>query len=131
MPSTNITSQLLKWTADQRNLTIFTAILVAVPTAFAFRARFGDGAFAGSFLLLITLAVSVPTAYDRYWPRYTRLWKAVAWVLVACAVVAVEFTVLYVLGTEMLELVPLHAAISAFLVTDLGNFAWLAVWKSQ
>jgi len=126
MPSTSAVSGVFDRATTQRNLTIFVAILVAVPTAYAFQTIVAGGASVGDFLLLVTLAVGVPTAYDERWPRYNRTWKAVAWVVVACAVVAVEFAALYLVGTEYVGLDPAYASIGAFLVTDLGNLAWLS-----
>lgn len=126
MPSTGAVPRIYAWLTAQRNLTVFVAILVAIPTAYAFHSLVGVGRLSGDFLLLLTLAVGVPTAYDDYWPRYDRTWKAVAWVLAACAVATAEFTGLYLLGREAIGLSPLFASIGAFLVTDLGNLAWLS-----
>lgn len=125
MPSTRA-ARLSAWLTAQRNVTIFAAILIALPVAYAFHAAVGGGP--GDFLLLMTLAVGVPTAYDDYWPRYDRTWQAVGWVVLACAVVTVEFTGLYLAGTA-LGLGPFPAAIGAFLPTSLGNLAWLARWR--
>ncbi|MFB6159675.1 MAG: hypothetical protein ABEJ61_00685 [Haloferacaceae archaeon] len=126
MPSTSATARLFERATTQRNLTIAAAVLLALPGAYAFRATVGGGD-AGSFLLLVTLAVGVPTAYEEYWPRYDRSRTAVAWVLGACAVATAEFTGLYLLGTDALGLAPTTASVGAFLLTDLGNLAWLAV----
>ncbi|MFA9516904.1 hypothetical protein ACERIT_06760 [Halopenitus sp. H-Gu1] len=127
MPSTNTVSRIYNWATTQRNLTIFVAILIAVPTAYAFQSMVSGGGSAGDFLLLMTLAVGVPTAYDEYWPRYTQTWKAIAWVLTACLVVTIEFVGLYLVGTEYVGVSPFYASIGAFLITDLGNLAWLSV----
>lgn len=131
MPSTSTRNGLAGRMATQRNLTILVAILVAVPAAYGFRTAFGGDGIGASFLLLMTLAVGVPTAYDDYWPQYDRAWLAVAWVLVACVVATAEFVGLYLLGTEVLGLSPLVASVGAFLVTDLGNLAWLAARKRR
>jgi hypothetical protein len=124
MPSASVLAGVRERIATQRNGTIVAAILVAVPTSYAFGATIGGDV--GNFLLLVTLAVGVPTAYDEYWPRYDRTWKAVAWVLVACGVTAVEFSGLYVAGRAVFALSPTPAAVGAFLVVGLGNLAWLA-----
>ncbi|AZH26202.1 hypothetical protein [Haloplanus aerogenes] len=125
MPSTNRLAGVYAWVTDQRQVTILVAILVALPTAYAFHATFGGDTTGGGFLLLMTLAVGVPTAYDTHWPAYDRTWQAVGWVFAACVVATVEFVGLYLVGTA-LGLAPIPAAIGAFLVTYLGTFAWLA-----
>lgn len=45
--------------------------------------------------------------------------------MAACAVATIEFTSLYLTGTTFLNFSSLLASTGAFLVTDLGNFAWL------
>ncbi len=131
MPSTNIVTELSEWATTQRNLTIITSIIVAVPVASAFHLMTGSSSQAGGFLLLMTLAVGVPSAYDEYWPQYDRTWKAIAWVLIAATVVTVEFVSFYFLGSDVLKLSAFYAAVGAFLVTDLGNLAWLIVRQNQ
>lgn len=126
MPSTSTVSRAYDWATTQRNLTILVAILVAVPTAYAFQSTIG-GESAGNFLLLVTLAVGVPTAYEEYWPHYDQTWKAIVWIVVACAVVTVEFVGLYLVGMEYVRLSSLRVSIGAFLVTDIGNLVWLSV----
>jgi hypothetical protein len=69
----------------------------------------------------------VPTVYDEYWPHYDQTWKAITWVIVACIVATIEFGSLYIVGTEYVSLPPLYASIVAFLITDLGDLAWLSV----
>ena len=131
MPSTSTSSHIPAWMRTQRNLTILVAILVAVPIAYGFRVVVSSADFGGSFLLLMTLAVGVPTAYDEYWPKYDRIRNTVAWVVAACLVVTTEFTGLYLIGTELGTLSRSHGAIGAFLITDFGNLAWLSVRKRQ
>lgn len=131
MPSNSTSSRVPNWMTTQRNLTILVAILVAVPIAYGFRVGVSGADFGGSFLLLMSLAVGVPTAYDEYWPKYDRSWTAVAWVVAACIVVTTEFTGLYLIGTELGNLSPLRGSIGAFLITDLGNYAWLSVRKRR
>ncbi|MFC7174428.1 hypothetical protein ACFQL0_15900 [Haloplanus litoreus] len=113
------------WATSQRNLTIFVSIFAAFPLSRIPINSFRE-CISGSFLLLVTLAVGVPTAYDEYWPQYDQTWKAIGWILLACAVVTIEFIGLYIVGTEYLDLTPLYASAGAFLVTDLGNLAWLS-----
>jgi len=127
MPSTNSSSNMPDWLTTQRNLTIIVAILVAVPIAYGFRVMGSSADYEGSFLLLMTLAVGVPTAYDEYWPKYDKIWNAVAWVFAACIVATMEFISLYLVGTEFGDLSPFLASIGAFLITNLGNLAWLSV----
>ncbi len=125
MPSTSSTSRFREWATSQRNLTIFTAILVALPAAYAFQATVGGRAMGGDFLLLVTLAVGVPTAYDNYWPAYDQTWTAVLWVLAACAVATGVYVGVFLLGTDVVGLAPFPSAIGAFLVTDLGGLGLL------
>jgi hypothetical protein len=115
----------------QRNLTILVAILVSVPIAYGFRAVVGGADFGGSFLLLMTLAVGVPTAYDEFWPKYDRTWDAIIWVVAACIVATTEFTGLYLMGTGLGNLSPFLGSTGAFLITHLGNIAWLSVRNRQ
>jgi hypothetical protein len=131
MSSTGVASKVYGRVTTQRNLTIFASILVAVPTAYAFQTQVARDEFAANFLLLMTLPVGIPSAYDEYWPQYDRTWEAIVWVFVAAAVVTVEFTGLSLLGSSVLDVAPLHAAIGALLVTDLGNLAWLAVRQNR
>jgi hypothetical protein len=131
MPSTSMSSNVPDWMTTQRNLTILVAILVAVPIAYGFRVMVSGADFGGSFLLLMTLAVGVPSAYDEYWPKYDRIWDAIVWVVAACVVATTEFIGLYLVGTELGNLSPFPASIGAFLITDLGNLALLSVRKRQ
>jgi hypothetical protein len=80
----------------------------------------------GSFLLLLTIGVVVPTLYDEYWPQYDRTWKAVSWIVGASAVASGGFIGLYWIGTELFGLLPLLASTGAFLVTMGGGIALLA-----
>ena len=100
----------------QRNVAIYAAILVAVPAAYAFHTAFD--ASGGDFLLLLTLAVGVPTAYNDNWPAHDRTWKTVAWVVVACTVAIATFAALFLAGTDLLALAPFPASVGAFLVTS-------------
>ncbi|WP_276270552.1 hypothetical protein [Haloarcula litorea] len=125
MPSETRLDALAARVLTQRNAVIATAIAVAIPAAYAFYTLFGDGS--GDFLLLMTLAVGVPTAYDGYWPQYDRAWKAVAWTLAACAVAGIEFAGLYVLGHVELRRSPFVAAVGAFLATWGLNLGWLVL----
>lgn len=127
VPSTSFGSRITDWVTSQRNLTIFVAILAAVPLSYAFQSIVSERASAGSFLLLVTLAVGVPTTYDEHWPHYDETWKAVVWILLACLVATVEFVGLYIVGTAYVGLSPLYASTGAFLLTGLGNVVWISV----
>ena len=102
----------------QRNVVIYAAVLVAVPAAYGFHVVF-SGQEAG-FLLLVTLGVGVPTAYNSYWPTYDRLWKTVVWVVGAAALSAAAFAGLFVAGTDLFALSAFPASASAFVVTAVG-----------
>ncbi len=108
----------------QRNITIIVAIVFAIPVSFLFQAIVSGTA--GSVLLLLTVGVSVPKAYDEYWPAYKQTWKAVLWVGSAAALTTVEFSGLFLLGSEVATMSPSLSAGVAFLGVHLGNWAWLA-----
>lgn len=59
----------------QQNAVILTAICFAIPIAYGFHIELGGSA--GDFLLLMTLATGIPMAYDGYWPKYSKTWKAI------------------------------------------------------
>jgi hypothetical protein len=124
MSSSKPTPNVLDRATSQRNVSIYTAIAVAAPTAYAFNIAF---TYEGSFLLLMTLAVGVPTAYDDYGPAYDRTLGTVGWVLVACGVAAAEFVGFFVIATESLALSPFIGGIVAFLGTWLLNLSALVV----
>lgn len=114
--------------ASQRNVTILTAIAVALPAAYWFHTAFGDGP--GDFLLLMAVAVGVPTAADLYGPDHGRLWRAVATTAVASVAVGAAFVGVYVLGTGPLSLSPFVASVMAFLVAELGPLAALRAFRT-
>ena len=101
MPSTSESLGITAWMTTRRNLTILTAILVGVPTAY------------------------------EYWSKYDPARTAVAWTVTACVVATVEFTGFYLVGVELLGRSPLFASVGAFPVTELGNLSWLAVRNRQ
>jgi hypothetical protein len=129
MPSTSTTGKVTDWMTAQQNVTVFTAILVALPLLYAFNSTVSDSS--GSFLFLITLAVVVPTAYNELWSRYEQTWKAIGWVVVGCTVAAVEFTGIYLVSIEVGAPSSLIASTAAFLVTALGNIVWLTLRKRR
>lgn len=126
MASADMTSTVYRWATTQRNLTIFVSILIAIPMVYVFQSQIIESEFAASFFLLATLAVGVPSAYDEYWPQYSQTWKAIVWVLVAAVIATIEFTGLYLLGIEFVDLSPTVTAVCAFFVTDLGSLVLLS-----
>ncbi|MFB6123620.1 MAG: hypothetical protein ABEJ78_09200 [Haloferacaceae archaeon] len=126
MPSTRA-ARLSDWLTAPRNVAVFTAILVAVPTSYAFASTVGGG---GDFLLLLTLAVGVPQAYVEYWPVDESAWRAAAWVVVACAVATAGFVAVFLAGRRLASLSPLYASVAAFLVVDVGGLAALS-WRRR
>ena len=121
MPSTSMLNRSLTWLTAQRNIVIFVSILVAVPTAYGFQATVGRGEQATGFLLLMMLAVGVPTTYNDQWPVYDRTWKAIGWVLVASVMVLVQFGAIYAIGTMVIGLSTFASAVGAFLITSVGD----------
>jgi hypothetical protein len=123
MPSTNVVRRIREWLWTQRNLTVSIAILLALSCTYGFGVVFDPD---GSFLLLLTIGVVVPTLYDEYWPPYDRTWKAACWVVVASTVASGTFTSLYWIGSELFGLSSLLASTGAFVLTTVGGIALLA-----
>lgn len=121
MPSYKIMNRISKSVTSQRNIVIYVSILIAVPTAYGFQATIGNGEQATGFLLLLMLAVGVPTTYNDLWPTYDRTLKAIGWVLGASVAVILQFGALYVIGTIVVNVSPFAAAVGAFLITSIGN----------
>lgn len=111
MPSTN--PPLRERWLTPRNVTILTAIAVALPAAYLFhtsvRAEQAD------FLLLLALGVGVPTALEGF---VGSLREAVRLSLGACAVIAALFTGVYFATRSVAGEFP--AAVVAFVVSYLG-----------
>ncbi|AQL41897.1 hypothetical protein BV210_03835 [Halorientalis sp. IM1011] len=131
MPSSSTDTRSSLWdrATAQRNVVIYVAILVAVPTAYGFHTLVD--AAAGDFLLLMTLATGVPMTYNNYWPAYDRTWKAVGWVLVTCTLATGVFTGLYLAGTDLLAVAPFPASAGAFAVTFLGVHGIGYLWHGR
>ncbi|WP_152041191.1 hypothetical protein [Salinigranum salinum] len=123
MPSTTVLTRIRQRFWTQRNLTVSVAIFLALCVTYGFGVVFDPD---GSFLLLLTIGVVVPTLYDEYWPPYDRMWKAVCWIVVASAVASGAFSSLYWIGTELFGLSPLLASTGAFLLTMGGGIVLLA-----
>jgi len=125
MTATSRLDSLRQRATTTRNVTIYVAILIAVPTAYAFHVW--SGTEGGDFLLLMMLAIGVPTAFDEYKTAVEDHWRAVAWVLGACLIVTIEYTGVYVIGTETLSLSAFWASLGAFLLVWAMNHAYLVV----
>jgi hypothetical protein len=122
MPSSDVITRLRDRLWTQRNLTISVAIVVGLLVTYGFSVVFDPD---GSFLLLLTVGVVVPTLYDEYWSPYDQAWKAVGWVVGASAVASGAFASLYWVGSELVGLSPLAASVGAFLLTTIGGVAVL------
>lgn len=122
MPSSDVVTRLRDRLWTKRNLTISTAIGIGLLVSYGFSLAFGSD---GSFLLLLTVGVVVPTLYDEYWPPYNQASKAVGWIVGVSAVASGAFVSLYWVGTERAGLSPLLASTAAFLLTTIGGIAVL------
>ncbi|WP_380676576.1 hypothetical protein [Salinigranum sp. GCM10025319] len=122
MPSSTVVTRLRDRLWTHRNLTIATAIVVGLLVTSGFSVAFDPD---GSFLLLLTVGVVVPTLYDEYWPQYDQGWKAVGWIVGASVVASGAFVSLYWVGTELAGLSPLLASVGAFVLTTVGGIAVL------
>lgn len=129
MPATSTRSRIREWATTQRTITTLTAIIVAIPVANVFQSNTDD--IAGSFFLLTALAVGIPAAYEDHWAEYDRTWKAVAWILVACALTTIVFTALYVAGTAIAGAPSFLVVIGAFLLVYFGTPILLSVSQPQ
>jgi ABC-type sugar transport system substrate-binding protein len=122
MPSSDVATRLRERLWTQRNLTVSTAIVAGLLVTYGFGVAFSPD---GSFLLLLTVGVVVPTLYDEYWPPYDQAWKAVGWVVGASAVASGVFVSLYWVGSEVVGLSSLAASVGPFLLTTIGGIAVL------
>jgi hypothetical protein len=125
MPASNPSTGLRERAMTRRNLTILVAIVVAVPTAYAFHVW--SGAEGGDFLLLMLLGVGVPTAFDEFKQGVTDTLPAVGWILGASLVVTIEYAGLYVIGTETLGVSSFRASVGTFLLVWAMNHSYLVV----
>jgi hypothetical protein len=123
VPST--VSRLVARATARRNLTIYAAILAGVLAAGVVERGIPGADWPAPFLLLVTLAVGVPTAHDEYGPTHDRTSQAVAWVLAGCVVAAVEFVAVYLAAGVVAGLSVTPAAVVAFLATAGVNLWWL------
>lgn len=122
MPSSSFVTRLRDRLWTQRNLTITTAIVGGILVTYGFSVMFDPD---GSFLLLLTVGVVVPTLYDEYWSPYDQAWKAVGWIVGVSAVASGAFVSLYWVGSEVVRLSPLLASVATFLLTTIGGIAVL------
>lgn len=124
MPSTEPSSRLRQRVTSTRNVTIATAIAVALPAAYAFHSQLpGDQS---GFLLLFAVAVGVPNAFDGYGPDFESRWNCVFATLWVSSAVVVAYVGSFVAGVDVLSVSPFLASILAFLVGLLGPMAALA-----
>jgi hypothetical protein len=129
VPSTSHHSSLRDRLATRRNLTIATATAVAIPAAYLAHSQFAvDEA---NFLLLLAVAVGVPTAFDAYGPEFERAGATLLATVATCLAAAGTFVGIYLLGTQTLSLSPFLAAVGAFLVAHLGPLAAFAALRHQ
>jgi hypothetical protein len=96
--------------------------VVGLLVTYGFSVVFGPD---GSFLLLLTVGVVVPTLYDEYGSPYDQAWRAVGWVVGVSTVASGAFVSLYWIGSELAGLSPLLASAGAFLFTTGGGIAVL------
>jgi hypothetical protein len=122
VPSSSFVTRLRDRLWTQRNLTITTAIVGGILVTYGFSVMFDPD---GSFLLLLTVGVVVPTLYDEYWSPYDQAWKAVGWIVGVSAVASGAFVSLYWVGSEVVRLSPLLASVATFLLTTIGGIAVL------
>ena len=123
MPSSDIAMQLRDRLWTHRNLTITTAIIVGLFITYVFGVTFDPE---GSFLLLLTVGVVVPTLYDEYWPPYGQAWKAVGWIVGASVAASGVFVGLYWVGSSLFGLSSLLASTGSFLLTTGSGIVLLA-----
>lgn len=105
---------------SQRSLTIFVAMVLAIPISRHFESTVGG--LIGRLFLLVLIGATVPTAYEECWPRYDEAWKAVAWVLVAAVVVTTAFIGIYLAVTSVADLPFSFASFVSYFVTHIGAF---------
>jgi len=106
------------WLRGDEAPVILTAVVFALPAAYAVRELVPGAEFELGFFALMTVGVGVPRIYERWPVRYHRP-VAVAWTLGVGFLVAGELSAIYV-GVLTVSS-PVVAAIVAFVVTDLGN----------
>ena len=124
MPSNSPLKRLRQMLMRPANVTVVTAIAVAIPTAYAFHGHFpGDQS---GFLLLFAVGVGVPGAFDSYGPDFEQLWDCVFATLWVCAAVVVAYIGIFAAGLDILELSPFLASTLAFLCSFLGPVVGLA-----
>jgi uncharacterized membrane protein len=104
--------------SSTNTLVILVAIVLAVPIA-GYTATRGV-VFAGSFLLLASIGITVPYIYERYWSVEYRVAGAIGWTIGAGLVTTALFIGLYQLFVSNLN--PTNTAIAAFLLTNVVQF---------
>lgn len=123
MPSTSILDDFAGRATTARNVSICTAILTGLSVAYAFRIATGYGP--GSFLLLIGVAVGVPTALDQRKAQRDGYESTVTRTVALSMVVLVLFSTFYLGGTALQSLPRFQVAAVAFLIAYLVPLAVL------
>ena len=112
------------------NLTVVAAILASLPLTYAASTVFGYSD--GTALLLLTIAVGVPTVYNEQWPAEESTPRAVGWVLGAGVLATIAFTACYLVGTDLLSLSEAPASAVSFVLTMgglVGATRLLVTWR--
>ena len=107
----------------QRKLAVYTAVLVAIPVVYTIETT-GTAQTEALPVLLILLVIGVPEAYGKHWPQYERPRNTVAWTLVACLLVAMEFAGVYTILSGY-DAHPTVASLGAALLLSVGNVVWM------
>lgn len=123
MPSLSRLDDLAARATTARNVSIYTAILTGLPLAYLFRTASGYGP--GSFLLLLGVAVGVPTALDQREGVLDADGSVIARTLALEGAVGALFSALYFAGTAVLSLPLFQVAVVAFVVAYLFPLAVL------
>lgn len=124
MPSSGTRSRLRRRATSTRIVSTVTAVAVALPAAYTFHGHFpGDQS---GLLLLVAVAVGIPSAFDEYGPAFERRRDCVFATLWVCSVVVVTYVGSFAAGIDTLGVSPFLASIVAFLVGFLGPVGVLA-----
>ena len=118
--------------ATTENLTVVAAILLSLPLTYAASTVFGYSD--GAALLLLTIAVGVPRAYNEQWPAGESTLRAVGWVLGAGVLTTGAFAACYFAGTGLVSLSEAPASAVSFVLTMgglEGATPLLVAWRRE
>jgi hypothetical protein len=104
--------------SSTNTLVVLVAIVLAVPIAGYTTMR--GFQFAGVFLLLTSIGISVPRVYEQYWSVEYRVAGAIGWTIGAGLVTTALFIGSYQLFVAVLN--PTNSAVAAFLLTSVVQF---------